>query len=359
MQDSFEMKGVWWLPNAEDKKLPGTLSFSQEDGIYLEIVGVFGSEFIDTFDKPKIILGESVQSRPITLTQCFKVGGTLPFMKKGDAKYRVQFVFDGIHFSTQSDIKLHRLFGSYTDLDAWVYIYGFTIDKELVAEEIIYKIGYQKPSSQSFDVDDDFKVGISFASFGPKTSIVQNDVQITQRSYLFVESKKDDISFDKLFTKLNTFLYFVQLALQRVPYPLSIVAHSSINRKTLNNGKEYYPEINIYYTPIEAIRSQKLRIPHEMLFTFHDLEAVQIKKWFGSFDKYQTVIHLYRGLFYSDRLFIQTKFLNIAQALESLHSIQCNYSGYSTTADGMKGAPIKALWRASITFKSCLRTVEM
>lgn len=44
MQNPFELKGYWWLPNLEENKLPGTLTFSQEEGGFLEIVGVFSTE---------------------------------------------------------------------------------------------------------------------------------------------------------------------------------------------------------------------------------------------------------------------------------------------------------------------------
>ena len=73
--------------------------------------------------------------------------------------------------------------------------------------------------------------------------------------------------------------------------------------------------------PIEPIVSQKQKLPQEFLYTFGDLSVDQISTWFTSFDKYETIIHLYRSLFYSNRLFIDAKFLNIAQSLESLHSI--------------------------------------
>ena len=39
MKDNVERKGYWWLPTAEDKELSGTLTFSQEDGAQLELVG--------------------------------------------------------------------------------------------------------------------------------------------------------------------------------------------------------------------------------------------------------------------------------------------------------------------------------
>lgn len=321
MQDPIEIKGLWWLPEAEGKKLSGTLSYSQDDGAYLEVLGVFGVELTIQFDQPEIILGDTQEGKPITLYQCMKSHGTFPIMKMGDAKYRIKFVFEGVHFKTKVDIKFHQLFGSYTDLDAWVDIFGFKIDQENVDGQIVSKIEYEKPTPHFFDIDQDTQVGVSFASFGPKTSVIQSEVQISQRAYLLAKSMQDDVSFDDLFAKINSFTYLVQIAVQRVPYPISLIGLSHENEMARSDGEIYFPKINIYYQPIEAIRTQKQKIPHEFLFTFSDIEETHIQHWFQSYEKFETLIHLYRSLFFSDRLFIETRFLNIAQALESLHSI--------------------------------------
>ncbi|MEW5871784.1 MAG: HEPN domain-containing protein [Chloroflexota bacterium] len=324
MQDPIEIIGYWWLPDAADERLPGTLSFSQDDGAYLHIVGFFGTEQIARFDRPEIILGYTQQGKPITLYGCIKTQGTYPIMNLGDAKYKVKFVFEGVHFENEADIKFHQLYGSYTDLDAWVNIYGFTIEQERDDGRSSWKVRYEKPLPQFFDIGGDLEVGISFASFGPKLSIVQTEVHISQRAFLSVKSKQDDISFNDLFAKLNTFTYLLQISAQRIPYPISIFGLSQANARALDNGEQYFPKISIYYQPIEAIKSQTAKIPQEMLFTYSDMNETQITVWFHSFEKYRTVIHLYRSLFYSDRLFADTKFLNIAQALESLHSILFN-----------------------------------
>lgn len=41
MIDSFEYKGIWWLPENEDIKLDGTLKFTLEDDTPLELSGSF------------------------------------------------------------------------------------------------------------------------------------------------------------------------------------------------------------------------------------------------------------------------------------------------------------------------------
>ncbi len=324
MQKPIELKGYWWLPNSAQNRLPGTLTFSQEGGAFLEVVGVFSTERIVQIEQPIIILGITQQGKPVTLYKCLYTQWSYPLVGLGGGKYRVHVVFEGVHFDAEEKIKFHKLCGSYTDLDAWVDIYGFSIEQENANGKFTSTIRYEKPASQFFDVGDGFEVGIGFSSHGPDQSIVQTEVKISQRAYLVIKSNNGDVGFADLFKRLNIFSYLLQNAVQRVPYPISVFGFSKENSQEREGREPYYPEIYIYYQPIESMLDHKEKIPQEFLFTFRDLTAEQIVTWFSSFDKYETVIHLYRSLFFSNRLFIDTKFLNIVQALESLHSILFN-----------------------------------
>lgn len=268
-----------------------------------------------------IILGVTQQGKPITLYKCVISSWTYPLVGIGGGKYLAHFVFEGVHFEAEEKIRFNQLCGSYTDLDAWVDIYGFSIEVDTADSKFVSNIRYEKPLSQLFDIGETFEVGIDFSSRGPNHSIIQTEVTISQSAYLVVKSKNGDIQFDDLFKQLNIFTYLLQFAIQRIPYPVSVFGFSKENPQELGEDKIHYPEINIFYTPIEPIVSRKQKLPQEFLYTFKDLSVDQISVWFTSFDKYETIIHLYRSLFYSNRLFIDTKFLTISQSLESLHSI--------------------------------------
>lgn len=323
MKEPINVKGTWWLPESKEKKLHGSLSFSQSEGAILDLTGVFSAQ-PEHNENPKIILGISQAGKLITLYQCQYSSWVYPLIGSGNAKYRVKFVFEGVHFEKEDEIKFHQICGNYTDLDAWVDIYGFTIKQENINEKFITSVRYEKPSTQYFEIGNSLRAGVGFSSHGPESSIVQTNVRITQQAYLIISSKnKEDVFFNNLFKKLNIFSYLLQFASQRMVYPVSILGYSQGNARAVKDGNTYYPEINIYYQPIEALKKQKPRIPHEMLYTFkNDLDENHITNWFNSFEEFQIPIHLYRSLFYSDRLFIQTKFLNIVQALESLYGIQ-------------------------------------
>jgi hypothetical protein len=321
MKDPFDFKGYWWLPNEEENKLPGTLVYSQENGATLELLGAFDLQKFEPIKQIPIILGVNRQGTPFTLYNCIVTSWTVPMDGLGGGEYFAHFVFEGVHFEAKEKIKFNKLLGSYTDLDAWINIYGFEIDTDMSDNKNVSNIKYEKPKAQFFTIEDTLDVGIGFSSHGPNHSIVQTEVTISQVAYLIVKSNNEDIEFDELFKKLNTFTYLLQFAIQRIPYPISIIGLSKENSREGNNGNKYYPEIKIYYKPIEPIQSQQKKIPQEFLYTFGDLSGDQIINWFKSFDKYETIIHLYRSLYFSNRLFIDTKFLSIAQSLESLHSI--------------------------------------
>lgn len=324
MQDPIMLKGVWWLPSQEENKLSGTLTFSQEEGALLELAGGFNIKETDLTEQPIIILGTTQQNKSITLYKCNAQTWTYPLMDSvsGESKYRAHVIFEGVHFESEEKIKFHELYGSYTDLDAWVDVYGFTIKRDFTDNKIVSKISYELPDSQIFNIENEFEVGISFRSSGPERSIVQTEVKITQQACLVVKSKRGDVSFERLDSMLNALLALFQIASQGIPCPISIFGYSQENSRKLNDGKVYYPEINIYFQPIEPFVKQKRKLPQELLFVYKDLTAEQISAWFTSFQNYRTSVYLYRSLFYSNRLFIENRFLNIAQALESLHSIR-------------------------------------
>jgi len=323
MQETLSIKGYWWLPDLEENKQPGILTFSQEDGAVLDVVGVLDTSGFTPFKEPAIILGITQQGKPITLYKCIHLQMNYPSLGLGfgGEKYFAHFVFEGVHFSSPEKIMFNCLYAHYDDLDVWVGEHGFSINTEFTNDGIISKVSYQTPPEQLFKLSDELSVGVAFSSFGPVTSSVQTSAEISQRANLVVKSNSQDFLFDKLFAKLNAFSNLLLVAAQRMPIPTIVFGYSQENGQNHGEGRVHYPKINIYYQLIENVQNQKKKIPQELLFTFDDLIDEQIISWFSSFEEYKTVIQLYKLLFYTNRSFIEHKFLSIAQSLETLHSI--------------------------------------
>jgi len=77
MVKDLEIRGKWWLPEKEDLKLDGTLTFSLEKGILLEIHGFYKNvkesyEVDELFRSPEIILGLSYEGEKVASYKCWK-----------------------------------------------------------------------------------------------------------------------------------------------------------------------------------------------------------------------------------------------------------------------------------------------
>ena len=63
MKNENEYKGIWWLPENLDDKIYGTLKFSNDDGIILDLFGSFRTDK----EEYEIILGFTSNGKWITL----------------------------------------------------------------------------------------------------------------------------------------------------------------------------------------------------------------------------------------------------------------------------------------------------
>lgn len=77
MNEKFEYQGYWWLPSADEEKVPGILKFDPEDGASLDLLGSLkGLKGVIDPLEPEIILGLSADGKLITLQDCGKPQAT-------------------------------------------------------------------------------------------------------------------------------------------------------------------------------------------------------------------------------------------------------------------------------------------
>jgi hypothetical protein len=69
MEDQREYKGYWWHPDDPEGRVAGTLLFSREDGLHLDLIGVLKRVRPDQ-DPPEMISlhGQLIEGRAITLS---------------------------------------------------------------------------------------------------------------------------------------------------------------------------------------------------------------------------------------------------------------------------------------------------
>src|SRR5439155_19730724 len=63
-------EGIWWLPENEQRQLPGRITYGSSFGLELELIGsLFPIEGVPQFDKAFTVWGRTVRNKEISLVR--------------------------------------------------------------------------------------------------------------------------------------------------------------------------------------------------------------------------------------------------------------------------------------------------
>src|SRR2546426_12049012 len=109
--EDFEYVGFWWLTDHPERRVAGTLTFSEADGLHLRLLGVLGDAqavLSMTSTGYPIVLGLS-SGKLITLQDNYPAGGGLSFPGFAKEELRPRFAYVGRHFADQKDIRFNKV----------------------------------------------------------------------------------------------------------------------------------------------------------------------------------------------------------------------------------------------------------
>lgn len=318
--DKFQHKGLWWLPNKKQKKVGGTLSFSNDTGLQLQLVGGFNEdEFFN--DNPAewqhpIILRTTESGTLVTLYECRQSESTLAFSGYIGFTYSAELAFLGDHFEESSKLKFSEVNVQYSHLPDWLQISGFFFHRDLENHRI--GITYQIP--------EDIKVTIPEAHISIYFGLSTNSDGL--ESYSFRQSSglnfklTEAADFNTIYLRwVYPFQNFLGLGTLIPNYTtsLKLIAESDHNSQS---------EVNVFFKQRPYIsRSEQRVLQHHMLFTLRDivdqLEEV-FEAWVNISKDIKSIINLFFGIQYNPRMYLEQKFLYIIQAVESYHRNRMN-----------------------------------
>jgi len=347
-----EYKGNWWLPDNIDKKMMGILRYSPNEGFELEVIGAF-MELQDIFSKsqnPEIIQGTSSEGKIITLYKCYISRRTISSSESCTTKFKPANIFIGMHFD--KEIKFKKFIINYSNLDEWVNIDGFSISDPSTGElQITYKI----PDDIIVPVNENYELSITFSVEGPNWSIVQKESCIKQITHITIESKKDTpiAEYEEMMYKIRNLL---SLGVGKPIYALAIIGQTE---KCLfcEKPRRIYNDIEIYYNFDEIPDKLESIIPQNMLFNFKNISKsfeLFIKNWFNKSEVLAPVFDLYFSVIYNPNLYLDTKFLNEVQALESYHRRKETTEKYDVSPEEHKVRMENILCSIPIDYKNWL-----
>lgn len=318
MIEEFDYTGVWWLPNKPEEKISGTFRFAPHEGAILDLIGSFKDiKDMDRILEPEIILGISSNGKGITLHRCVETKSSLSFPGLLTSSFYAVVVFIGTHFQKTEDIKFKSLTVRYSHLDEWVNISGFDIRHDRDEAAIKYKV----PEAIEASINNDYRVFIDIRATYPTLSIVQQEASIKQKTYIRIVPSEEK-PLDQYLNIMYHIQNFLSLGIMEPVYPLVIEGITEMNKEMIKD-RAYYPPVEISYKLPDIPKASKTLLPFfDMLFTFKDISdrfEYFLKNWFKKVELLGPVYDLYFGTLYNPHMYLQHRFLNLIQAIESYH----------------------------------------
>lgn len=307
MTEDFEIKGTWWLPDKPNKRIPGVLRFSNENGIALELHGSLRSNHRTDILVAGLIHGDTYQGKAVSIYDCFEI------RNDGNSSVMVgNHIFIGKHFDSSDEMKFSMAQVSYEHLEEWLG--GWRFERNLNEPPFSARHsplpGFE---AQLPSIDASLKLNYTISFQGDMV----RTLEWKHMDYLqLCPSMVQDYSWftNKLYA-LQLFLLLITGGIIRAK---KVIGYGDIISEV--NGIPVREEIEIYRVPT-IIQGKNLDPWHILLRlpALKDNLPIYLDKWFHDAVLLAPVYALLWSIMVRHSTYHETIFLNLTQALEAFH----------------------------------------
>ncbi|OLO08756.1 hypothetical protein BTW08_05410 [Salinicola sp. MH3R3-1] len=320
IEDEYVKTGYFWLPERDEKKIPGVLTIKNGGDIELEVVGLFDDSVKSLNDDNDLnrIIGHVEKDGLVTLENCFYTQKNHAFEGISKSKVCVNKVLSGVAYDENEPVTFNTLSFSVDCLDEWVGISGISTDNDW--ENKTATISYILPENIYCDLNNGMKLEICFSCTTIKSSKVI-EAKITQRAYfkLISEDLRPLGDFTEIAYKLTNFLCF---AVDTTVALKDLSATSKEIQRDGGNGKQYPVSIKVFYPSIPFTEKVPDKSWHRMLFTYGTIKSNAqdvFNNWLRAYEIMAPGLSLYFSTKNGTQKYLDGKFLALAQGLETYH----------------------------------------
>lgn len=163
--DSFSEKGLFWLANCREDKIPGTLSYDPQDGAVIELLGIFGDvrEAMkrmlggEQSDRNIVIHGITMKGKPISLLGAHRTRQQLHMPGIAHENWTSNLMVIGAYITNANEEAIFRKsYFRFEGIEAWLEHRPFTdnFDHETKSLSVLA----EKPREVAFASHSDFEV---------------------------------------------------------------------------------------------------------------------------------------------------------------------------------------------------------
>lgn len=323
IEENYIKHGYFWLPENKDIKLPGILSISDGGRAELEIIGSFGEKNGFNYDEMyddmylKRIIGLVEDDGLIILNKCCYIQKYIPSNENiTKSKISSKQVFAGLESIDNEDITFNTFSFSVDCLDEWVNESAFKIDEDF--KNGIINILYNLPAKQSLALDNGMKLDLDFSYSLPLFPVI-TEAKITQRTFFTLKSE-EPCNIDLFISLAHKISHLISFA---VGETVSIKNVSA--RKYKENDESvhlYSKKTKVFYCSTTYTKNIPKCLAWDMLFNFNTIKdntEEVFNKWINAYENLSPTLFLYFSTKNNSINKIESKFLALAQALETYH----------------------------------------
>lgn len=320
--DEFEIKGEWWLPNAVEDKLVGTLYFSKEN-IKLDLMGSWTKDdsLQSAFETNSvdIILGQSTKNEMFTLMDTMLINRSLSSGGYSTVIYDINSFIVGGHFSKKNEIFFSAATIYPTYLTKWLNRHPFKMENEKDSNQVTVEYIPEK----GFE----YYIPSIGAKIKEESSLELQNLDFNLRMQMY-HSSRLSISSEELrdvewfLERTNQLVKLVSTLIGGGVYYEKILFKGERNESNDSHGEsssklQYYS----YFRKQRDIRLKEKFSELDIVIDFFEveknLEAI-LNNWYEKYQELEVIHNLYFGFLYNV-IHIDTTFLNSVQMLEIYH----------------------------------------
>ncbi|SIR07298.1 ApeA N-terminal domain 1-containing protein [Marinobacterium stanieri] len=307
--EDISANGYFWLPNAPDEKIYGTIKVSNGGEVLLELAGCFkGFENVHFPDLIGRIHGRTENHGNVLLIDAFNYP-TAPFSNPFmSSKIGSSCCFLNVKFPLFESLEFDNFSFSVDNLSEWVGVNNITPSHDKKSQIINYSVNF-KNNFVLYNCND-FKIELCQREPAKKEKdgiFLSNDYHISIKT----KDKKNYKYFRDLIFKFTNFLSFA------MDTPISITkVYTSYKTDDLPW------ESNVLYESLPYTHKHHRKINSQFLFKYSDIDKDSqyiIQNWFELYSKASSSISLYFAYRNDAFKFLESKYLSLAQSLETYH----------------------------------------
>jgi hypothetical protein len=309
--------------------VPGRFHCTEEGDIELEVLGTFSGKPIE-LDSPEMrILGVSEKGKLLTLERCYYKNRSFSFPGLATSTIHVNLALIGCHFKVDEPISFQEIACQSEAFDEWLR-FG-EINVSWSSNPRSATINYSPPDQRVWPISIGADLTLSCTWTAP-SKCQYREAKITQKAWVGFRFPMKR-PFDELLRLVHRFANFVSFAVdQTLPIQAIQVYLKDVDEQV--GGTKRRVPVDVYYSPDSRAAPNLSQIaPPFPLFSFQFVSTRFgdiISRWLDNYETFDSSFNLYFATKTGRDLYLDNRFLMLAQALEAFHRHSSKETAYST-----------------------------